>query len=84
MSALRPETDARDRVAVAGQVLRRGVEDEVRAVLERPQQGRTEERVVGDDEQPVAVAERRERVEVGDAQARVRRGLEEQRPASPA
>ena len=33
------------------------MEDEVRAVLDRPQQRRAEERVVGDDDEPVAVRE---------------------------
>ena len=57
--ALRARDHARDGVAVPGQVLRRGVEDEVRAVLDRPQERRAEERVVGDDDEPVPVADAR-------------------------
>ena len=55
------------------------MDHQVRPVLDRSEQGRAEERVVGDDEQPAPMAELGDRIDVGDAQARVRRGLEEQR-----
>ena len=56
---LRSGDHAGDGVAVPREVLRRGVEDEVGAVLERAEQRRAQERVVGDDHEAVAVAERR-------------------------
>ncbi len=69
---------AAHRVAVAGEVLRGGVEDEVRAVLEGPEQRRAEERVVRDDQEAVAVRQLGERRQVRHPEARVRRRLHEQ------
>jgi hypothetical protein len=66
-------------VAVSGQVLGGGVDHEIGAVLERAEQCRPEERVVGDEQQVVAPGDRRHGIEIGHPQARVGRGLEEQR-----
>jgi hypothetical protein len=57
--------DARDRIAVAGQELRGRVQHEVRAVLDRPEQGRAKERVVGDDDAAVVMTQRGDGIEVG-------------------
>ena len=51
--------DAADAVAVAVQVLRRAVHDEVGAELDRPLQARARERVVDDQPDAVRVRERR-------------------------
>ena len=52
------DRDAADRVRVAGEVLRRGVEDDVRAERQRSLDGRRGERVVDDDERPLAAGAR--------------------------
>ena len=65
---------------MTGQELRRGVQDKVRAVLDGAQERRPKERVIGDDQQAVAVRQRGDGVEIGDPESRIRRGLEEYRP----
>ena len=58
---LRADDDAGEHVAVAAQVLRRRLDDEVRPELERPADVRRGERVVDDDRRPVAVGDLGER-----------------------
>ena len=65
-----PEQD----VVVAGERLRRAVEDEVGAVLERPQVGRRDDRRV--DEDAVPACARARAVEVRKREERVRRRLD--------
>jgi hypothetical protein len=55
------------------------VEHEVGAVLERPEDDRTKERVVGDEQEVVSAGKGRQGIEVRDAQRRVGRALDEQR-----
>ena len=62
-----------DHVAVAVQVLRRRVHDQVRPERERLLPGRRQEGVVDHGQRTAARAERGERVDVGDAQQRVAR-----------
>ena len=51
---VRGDRQPEDRVGVAGEVLRRGVEHDVGAQRERPLDGRRRERVVDDDQRPPA------------------------------
>ena len=65
---------------MSGEVLRRGVDDQVCAVLQRAKQDRAEERVVGDEQELVAAGDGRLGRRDPDAQPRVGRTLDEQRP----
>ena len=71
---------------MAGEVLRRRVEDDVRAEVQRPLEDRRRERVVDDDERPRAVPEPLARatprgaLDVDDLEQRVRRRLEPDEP----
>ena len=56
---VRGDRHAEDRVGVTGEVLRRRVEDDVGAVLERPLERRRGERVVDHDQRPPATLARR-------------------------
>ncbi len=73
---------------MAGEVLRRGVEDDVRAVLERPLEGRRGERVVDHDERPPATLGctpghgRGDPVDVDDLEQGVGRRLEPDQPGA--
>ena len=79
---VRGDGHAQDRVRVAGEVLRRGVEDDVGAVLQRPLERRGREGVVDDDQRPPAALgrapghDRDRRRDVDDLEVRVRRRLE--------
>ena len=64
--AVGPGDDAGDQVAVAAEELRRGLDDEVRAELERPADVRARERVVDDVRRAVAVGEVGQRGVVAD------------------
>jgi hypothetical protein len=66
--------------AVTGQELRRGVEDEIGAVLERPHQPRRGERRVDEQRQAVLVREFGDPRHVEDVEAGVAQGLAEQQP----
>jgi hypothetical protein len=84
----RRHDDAKDRVAVAGEVLRDGVEDDVRAERERPLERRRGERVVHDDDgrfpagTDVRVGGAGHHRDVRHLQERVGRRLEPDQPGS--
>ena len=75
-----PHDDAPEHVAVTRQVLRRGVDDEVRAVFERPDQVRRRERGIDDDGRTVAAGDRRECRQVRHDDRRVADRLEVEDP----
>ena len=70
---------AADRRAVAADPLRGRVDDDVRAVLDRPGEERRE-RVVDDERDAVRVGDVGDRRDVGHVEARVADGLEVDRP----
>ena len=74
------DDDSADAVAVPVQKLRRAVDDEVGAEVDRPLDRRAGERVVDDDDDVTGVRDRTGSSEVGESQRRVRRRLEEQHP----
>jgi hypothetical protein len=67
---------AEQRVVVTGQDLRRAVQHEVRAVLDRAQQDRAEHRVVDDHDGSGGVRGGDRHVQIGEGQHRVRARLE--------
>jgi hypothetical protein len=75
----RGKGDAADHVREAGEVLRRGVDHEVRAVLERVLEHRPEERVVDHDQRSIGTARRALGgvPEIGHGERRVGRRLDQ-------
>ena len=71
---------ARDHVAVAVQVLGGARDDDVGAVLQRPQQCRREECVVDDEGQATGVDKVGQGVDIDDLEQRVGKDLGEDRP----
>ena len=67
---------AEEHVAVAGEVLRHRVHDDVGAVLERALEQRGREGVVDDREDPALAGRREQRGQVGDLEQGVGRRLE--------
>ena len=80
----RPGGDAREHVGVAVQVLGRGVEDEVGAVLERPAVDRGGDGVVDHELRPAAWAISASGGRSATARCGVRDGLDERASAAPA
>ena len=76
----RIDQHAADHDAVAGEELRRRVEHEVGAVLERPHQIRRGERRIDQERQAVLVRERRHARDVEHVEARIAERLAEQQP----
>ena len=70
--------DAADAVAVAVEELRRAVDDQIRAEVDRPLDVGTGERVVHDHEDPARVRQLAGALEIRQPQCRVGRRLEEQ------
>jgi hypothetical protein len=78
------DDDARDDVAVAVEVLRGAVEDEVEAALDRADVDGAREGTVDDRDEPMRAAERGRGVEVGDGDERGSRGSRRRAGASKA
>ena len=73
---------AAERGAVSAEELGRRFDDDVGAVFERPEQVRRGEGVVDDHRQPVAVSDRRNRLEVGQVGIGVAESLEVDEPGA--
>lgn len=70
---------AADGGAVPADVLRRGMDDDVRPMLDRPDQVRRSERVVDDEGNAALVGDCRHRFDIDQVDARVADGLDEDR-----
>ena len=83
---VRGDSHAQDRIGVAGQILRGGMEDDVGAEHQRPLVGRRSERVVDDDERTTTALSRPPRddlchgCDIDDLQVGVRGRLEPDEP----
>ncbi len=80
----RGDDDAADRVAVAVEVFRRAVHDQIGAELDRPLQAGTGEGVVDDHERAVLVRRCRDRGDVREPQHRIGGRLEKDAASSSA
>src|SRR5579859_6211515 len=58
--------DSAYRVAMAGEVLGRGMEDEVSSIFERPEDRRGQERVVNDEGEVRLTCDRGQRADIGE------------------